>query len=190
MCVYVYIYIYVYMYFLILCWICLSDSTCQLRTCSDCGFDFWCNCSFLWSPPSFRSLGYTFLPLSLHFLWRPLRLGCTASDALVGSLSKTPFSEMPSDCWEFHDQLWEVLSGTTSEKRSVLSRNGGERILEMLWKPQMPWIMGLGVSQPYSQGEFQQNLWERFRGLSGLSSSRTGGMANLQSLAGHLLRTR
>ena len=27
---------------------------------------------------------------------------------------------------------------------------GGERILEMLWKPQMPVIIGLGASQPYS----------------------------------------
>ena len=61
---------------------------------------------------------------------------------------------------------------------------GGERILEMLWKPQTPWIRGLGQSQPYSRGEFQETLWERFRGLSGIfpefppeSHSHTGGMA-------------
>ena len=35
---------------------------------------------------------------------------------------------------------------------------GGERILEMLWKPQMPLIIGLGGSQPYSRGEFQEKL--------------------------------
>ena len=30
----------------------------------------------------------------------------------------------------------------------------------------MPWIVGLGRSQPSSRGEFQEKLWERFRGLS------------------------
>ena len=75
-------------------------------------------------------------------------------------------------------------SGTISEKRGVPSRTEGETILEMLWKPQMPWIIGLGASQPYSRAEFQETLWERFRGLSGIfpeflpeSPSRTGGMA-------------
>ena len=70
------------------------------------------------------------------------------------------------------------------KKRGVPSRTGGERILETLWKPQMPWIIGLGASQPYSAVEFQETLWERFRGLSGIfpeflpeSPSRTGGMA-------------
>ena len=60
------------------------------------------------------------------------------------------------------------LSGTNSEKRGVPSRTGGERILETLWKPQMPWIIGLGAFQPYSRGKFQETLWERFRGLSGI----------------------
>ena len=31
----------------------------------------------------------------------------------------------PQYCWEFHDRLWEALSGTTSEKRGVPSRTGG-----------------------------------------------------------------
>ena len=44
---------------------------------------------------------------------------------------------------------------------------GGERILEMLWRPQMPWTVGFGASQPYSRGEFQEKLWELFQGLSG-----------------------
>ena len=94
----------------------------------------------------------------------------------------------PQYCWEFHDQPWEALSGTTSEKRSAPSRTGGEIILEMLWKPQMPWIIGFGASQPYSRREFQETLWERFRGLSGVfpeflpeGASRTGGMAQLKS---------
>ena len=50
----------------------------------------------------------------------------------------------------------------------------------------MSWIIGLGGSQPYSRGEFQEMLWERFRGLSGIipeflpeSPSRTGGVAHL-----------
>ena len=88
-------------------------------------------------------------------------------------------------CWEFHDQLWEALSGTNSEKRDVPSRTGGESILETLWKPQMPWIIGFGASQPYSRGKFQETLWKHFRGLSGIfpeflpeSPSRTGGMAH------------
>ena len=96
----------------------------------------------------------------------------------------------PQYSWELHDQLWEALSGTTSKKRGVPGRTGGERILEMLWKPQMPRIIGLGRSQPYSRGEFQETLWERFRGLSGIfpeylpeSASRTGGMADC---GGHL----
>ena len=82
----------------------------------------------------------------------------------------------PQHCWEIHDQLWEAVSGTTSEKRGVPSRIGGEIILEMLWKPQMPWIIGFGASQPYSRREFQETLWERFRGplqsLSGTSSGK------------------
>ena len=97
-------------------------------------------------------------------------------------------------CWVFHDQLWEALSGTISGKRGVPGRTGGERILEMLWEPQMPWIIGLWASQPYSRGEFQETLWERFRGLSGIhpeffpeSPSRTGGMA--QSLFSNLKRS-
>ena len=99
-------------------------------------------------------------------------------------VQSSAFQKCPQYCWEFHDQLWEALSGTNSEKRGVPSRTGGEIILEMLWKPQMPWIIGLGASQPYSRGVFQETLWERFRGLSGNfpeflpgSTSRTGGMA-------------
>ena len=51
---------------------------------------------------------------------------------------KTLPQRCPQYCWEFHDRLGEALSGTTSEKRGAPSRTGGERILEMLWKPQMP----------------------------------------------------
>ena len=79
--------------------------------------------------------------------------------------SRLHIQKYPQYCWEFHDQLWEALSRTNSEKRGVPSRTGGERILETLWKPQMPWIIGFGTSQPYSRGEFQETLWERFRGL-------------------------
>ena len=43
-------------------------------------------------------------------------------------------------------------------KRGVPSRTEGEIILEMLWKPQMPWIRGFGASQPYSRGELQETL--------------------------------
>ena len=108
------------------------------------------------------------------------RLECT--DSILSERAES--QNYPQYCWEFHDRLWEALSGTTSEKRGVPSRTGGERILEMLWKPQMPSIIGFGASQPYSWGEFQETLWERFRGLSGTlpeflpeSPSRTGGTA-------------
>ena len=60
-------------------------------------------------------------------------------------------------CWEFHDQLCGALSGTTSEKISVPSRIEGERILEVLWRRQMPSIIGFGGAQPYSRGEFQES---------------------------------
>ena len=92
----------------------------------------------------------------------------------------------PQYCWEFHDQLWKALSGTNSEKKRRPQPYWGERILETLWKPQMPWIIAFGAFQPYSRGKFQETLWERFRGLSGIfpeflpeSPSRTGGMAHL-----------
>ena len=93
----------------------------------------------------------------------------------------------PQYCWEFHGRLWEALSGTTSEKRSVPSRTGGggERIPEMLWSLQVPWAIGFVGSQPYSRGEFQEKLWEHFRGLSGIfpeffleSPSRARGMSH------------
>ena len=121
---------------------------------------------------------------------RPVR-GSRSSIASVNTQIASNFQNYPQSCWEFHDRLWEVLSGTTSEKRGVLSRTGGgERILEMLWSLQMPWIIGLGGSQPYSPGEFQETLWERFWGLSGIfpeflpeSPNRTVGMAQFQ---GHL----
>ena len=38
--------------------------------------------------------------------------------------------EYPQYCWEFHDQLWEALSGTNSEKRGVPSLLGGREF----WK--------------------------------------------------------
>ena len=44
------------------------------------------------------------------------------------------------------------------KKRGVPSRTAGEIILEMLWKPQMPLIIGPGGSQPYSRQEFQETL--------------------------------
>ena len=49
----------------------------------------------------------------------------------------------------------------------------GDRILEMLWSLHMPWIIGFGGPQSYSRGEFQEKLWERFRGLSGISSGKS-----------------
>ena len=86
---------------------------------------------------------------------------------------------------------WPALRGPLRNqfwKRGVPSRTGRERILEPLWKPQMPWIIGFGASQPYSRGKFQETLWERFRVFSGSfpeflpeSPSRTGGMAHMSA---------
>ena len=42
---------------------------------------------------------------------------------------------------------------------------GGERILETLWKPQMPWIVGFGASQPYSRGERPRKRSESVSGV-------------------------
>ena len=71
------------------------------------------------------------------------------------------------------DHFWKrgVPSRTEGERmlemlwkpqRGVPSRTEGERMLEMLWKPQVPWIIGFGGSQGHSRGEFQETLWERF----------------------------
>ena len=71
-------------------------------------------------------------------------------------------SAMNSDkryCWEFHG------SGTISEKRGVPSRTEGERILEMLWKPQMPWIIGLWGSQLHFSRGIPGNPPRAFPGL-------------------------
>ena len=72
--------------------------------------------------------------------------------------------------------VWETLGWVRMASR-------GERILEALWKPQIPLIIGFGASQPYSRGKFQETLSERFRGLCGIfpeflpeSPSRTGGV--------------
>ena len=99
-----------------------------------------------------------------------------------GSMPVYTNQKYPQYCCEFHDQLWEALSGTNSEKKRRPQPYWGGRILETLWKPQMPWIIGLGAFQPYSRGKFQETLWERFRGLSGIfpeflpeSPSRTSG---------------
>ena len=67
--------------------------------------------------------------------------GCRCGGRMAGThlrYTSNTNQKHPQYCWEFHDQLWEALSGTISEKRGVPSRTGGERILEMLWKPQMP----------------------------------------------------
>ena len=80
-------------------------------------------------------------------------------------------------CWEFHDQLWEALSGTISVKRGVPSRTGGERILEMLWKPQMPWIKGFGgipaVLSRGIPGNALRAFPGSFRNFSGISSGKS-----------------
>ena len=78
------------------------------------------------------------------------------------------------------------LSGTTLKKEAPAAVLGWGRII---WKPQMPLVIGLGAFQPYSRREFQQTLWERFRGRSGIfpeflpeSASRTGGTLSFLSL--------
>ena len=173
-------------------------------------YDIFCPVPFLPSPFGFRrasgkgKLPCQPKPLNLRGADSPPKFGGGPWKALLkqGNLFNTIAAKIitkklftnqkyPQYCWEFHDQLWEALSGTNSEKRGVPSRTGGERILETLWKPQMPWIVGFGASQPYSRGKFQETLWERFRGLSGSfpeflpeSPSRTGGKAQQRKCFG------
>ena len=67
------------------------------------------------------------------------------------------WSEIPQYCWEFHDRLWEAFSGTTSEKRIVPSRTGGERILEMLGAFKRLQLSGLGYPSRTLQGNSRKN---------------------------------
>ena len=63
-----------------------------------------------------------------------------------------------SNFMEFHDQLWEALYGTTSEKkRGIPSRTGGGR-RECSGGFECLELCCFGGSQPYSQGEFQEKL--------------------------------
>ena len=78
---------------------------------------------------------------------------------------------LPGIPWQ---QLWEALSGTNSEKRGVPSRSGGgENSGNALEASNALNYIGFGASQPYSWGKFQETLWERFRGLSGISSGKS-----------------
>ena len=86
----------------------------------------------------------------------------------------------PQHCWEFQDQLWEALSGTTSKKRvaspAVLR---GKEFWKYSGSTQMPWIIGLGGSQPYSRAEFPRKRSESISGeipvrISSESPSRIG----------------
>ena len=59
---------------------------------------------------------------------------------------------------------WPALRGLFWNHFWKKRRPGGENSGNAL-ESQMPWIIGFGRSQPYSWGEFQETLWERFRGL-------------------------
>ena len=75
-------------------------------------------------------------------------------------------SEIP---WVLLGIPWPALRGPLRnhfwKKRGVPSRTEGERILEVLWKPQMPWLIGLGGSQPYSR---ERNSRKRSESVSGV----------------------
>ena len=60
----------------------------------------------------------------------------------------------PQYCWEFHDQLWEALSRTISEKEASPAVLRGREF----WKCSGTWIIGFGGSQPYSRGQFQERI--------------------------------
>ena len=78
--------------------------------------------------------------------------------------SKTIFGRKPPQyCWEFHERP----SPGPLLKKEASPAVRGERILEMLWRLQVAWIIGLLAFQPYTRGEFQEKLWERFRSFSG-----------------------
>ena len=79
----------------------------------------------------------------------------------------------------------KALTGTTSEKRTAPSRTGEEIILEMLWTPQLPLIIGLGGdpsrtldwnSRKRSEsvsGIFPEFFWNFFRKVPGPNTSRS-----------------
>ena len=79
----------------------------------------------------------------------------------------------------------ERLSGTTSEKRGVPQPYWGGENSGNVWKPQMPWIIGLGAPSRTLEGNFRKRSESVSGGLSGIfpeflpeSPSRTGGMAH------------
>ena len=90
----------------------------------------------------------------------------------------------PQYCWEFHDRLWEALSGTTSEKKKrpqpywggVKSGNALEASNALNYRVWgIPAVLSTGIPG---------NALRAFPGFSGIfpeflpeSPSRTGGMA-------------
>ena len=82
----------------------------------------------------------------------------------------------PQYCWEFHDRLWEALSGTTSEKRSAPSRTGGgdnsgnaldasNALNYRVWG--IPAVLSTGIP-----GNALRAFPGSFRSLSGISSGK------------------
>ena len=138
--------------------------------------------------------------VAVEFWWNMLLTIFQAKEARKSSSQTSPEIRHPISPKLSPTSLWKSLvlmyvrdtpsaagnSMTGSERPSpepLLKKEAspavlrGERILEMLWKPQMPWIIGFGASQPYSRGEFQETLWEPFRGsfrnFSGISSGKS-----------------
>ena len=92
-----------------------------------------------------------------------------ARDTLSTAENSMTSSERPSP-----EPLWK--------KRDAPSRTERERMLEMLWRLQTPWIVGLEGSQPYSKKRIWEHVWSlrgSFPELLPKSPIRTGGMAHL-----------
>ena len=82
----------------------------------------------------------------------------------------------PQYCWEFHDRLWEALSGTTSEKRSVPSRTGGENAGNALEPSNALNYRAWGIPAVLSRGIPGNALSAfpgSFRNFSGVSSGKS-----------------
>ena len=107
------------------------------------------------------SATYRVLLLSIARLPSQSKSALTSHKLPAQVFNLPKFQKYPQYCWEFHDRLWEALSGPY----------WGERILEMLWSLQMPLIIGLGRSQPYSRG--MRAFPGSFRNFSGISSGKS-----------------
>ena len=103
----------------------------------------------------------------------------TVSESTGFSLTElSEFQKCPQYCREFHDRLWEALSGTTSEKRGVPSRTGGgENSGNALEASNAlncrAWGIPAVLSREIPGNALRVFFWGSFRIFSGISSRKS-----------------